>query len=208
MSAPKPKASAFSYLSGTFSSCQHEANSHFFRLYSTFGLMHQNFVTLGGVCVCFSKSVRKGHFRNVWVSGGGGVGGHSFVHGAVNGRTHRAQARLQGSLIIPTPIRCHLCPFPQGPGLHWGTHPPACDWEHTSFGTPLGHSAGTNEATTAPTPENAPCWHEITRPREICLPSIPSYADDCTELCWAFGDALLTPCTDQHGRPVWTVALP
>ena len=33
---------------------------------------------------------------------------------------------------------------------------------------PLGHSAGTNEATTAPTPENAACWHEITRPREIC----------------------------------------
>ena len=33
---------------------------------------------------------------------------------------------------------------------------------------PLGHSAGTNEATTAPTPANALCWHEITRPREIC----------------------------------------
>ena len=57
------------YLSGTFSSCQHGANSHFFRLYSTFGQMHQNVVTLGGVCVCFSKSVRKGHFRNVWVGG-------------------------------------------------------------------------------------------------------------------------------------------
>ena len=25
----------------------------------------------GGVCVCFSKSMRKGHFRNVWVGGGG-----------------------------------------------------------------------------------------------------------------------------------------
>ena len=24
----------------------------------------------------------------------------------------------------------------------------------------LGHSAGTNEATKTPTPENAPCWHE------------------------------------------------
>ena len=82
----------------------------------------------GGVCVCFSKSVRKGRFRNVWV--GGGVGGHSFAHRAVNGTTHRAQAMHQRSLIIPNPICC--CPFPQGPGLHWGTHPPTSDWEHTS----------------------------------------------------------------------------
>ena len=34
---------------------------------------------------------------------------------------------------------------------------------------PLGHSAGTNEARKAPTPENAPCWHEIRCPREIFL---------------------------------------
>ena len=27
----------------------------------------------------------------------------------------------------------------------------------------LGHSAGVNEATTAPTPENAPCWHKTQR---------------------------------------------
>ena len=60
------------YLFGTFSSCQHGANSHFPRFFSTFSPMHQNVVTLGGVCVCFSKSVRKGHFRNVWVGGGGG----------------------------------------------------------------------------------------------------------------------------------------
>ena len=33
---------------------------------------------------------------------------------------------------------------------------------------PLGHSAGTNEATMAPTPENAPCWQVPVRPREIC----------------------------------------
>ena len=32
---------------------------------------------------------------------------------------------------------------------------------------PSGHSAGTNDATMAPTPENAPCWHEIGRPQEI-----------------------------------------
>ena len=55
--------------------------------------------------------------------GWGGVGGHSFAHRAVQGRTHRAQAMVQGSLIIPNPIRRHRCPFPQGPGLHWGTHP-------------------------------------------------------------------------------------
>ena len=59
---------------------------------------------------------------------GGGVGGHSFAHRAVQGRTHRAQAIVQGSLIIPNPTRCHRCPFQQGPGLHWGTHPRA--WEH------------------------------------------------------------------------------
>ena len=34
---------------------------------------------------------------------------------------------------------------------------------------PTGHSAGTNETTKAPTPENAPCWHETVRPREICV---------------------------------------
>ena len=33
------------YLSGTFIPCQHGAFSHFFRLFSTFGLMHQNVVT-------------------------------------------------------------------------------------------------------------------------------------------------------------------
>ena len=58
------------YLSGTSGSCQHGAFSHFFRLFSTFGVMHQNVVTLGGVCVCFSKSVGKRRFRNVWVGGG------------------------------------------------------------------------------------------------------------------------------------------
>ena len=30
------------FLSGTFGLCQHGANSHFFRFFSTFGLMHQN----------------------------------------------------------------------------------------------------------------------------------------------------------------------
>ena len=74
--------------------------------------MHQNVVTLGGVCVSFLKSVRKGRFRNVWV--GGGVGGHSFAHRAVNGRTHRAQAMPQGSLIIPNPFIVIVAPFHKG----------------------------------------------------------------------------------------------
>ena len=34
---------------------------------------------------------------------------------------------------------------------------------------PPGHSAGTNEATMAPTPENPPCWQDPHRPREIWL---------------------------------------
>ena len=37
-----------------------------------------------------------------------------------------------------------------------------------------GHSAGTNEATMATTPENAPHWHETGRPREICEPNPPT----------------------------------
>ena len=61
----------FAFLSGTSRRCQHGANSHFGRVFSTFGLMHQNVVTSrGGGGVCFLKSVRKGRFRNVWVWGG------------------------------------------------------------------------------------------------------------------------------------------
>ena len=67
------------YLSGTFRRCQHGAFSHFFRLFSTFGLMPQNVVTRGGGRgVCFSKSVRKRRFRSVWV--GGGIGDHIFEY--------------------------------------------------------------------------------------------------------------------------------
>ena len=39
--------------------------------------------------------------------------------------------------------------------------------EYTHIPPPLAHSAGANEATKAPTPENAPRWHEIRCPREI-----------------------------------------
>ena len=43
------------------------ANTEQIRNFSGFShvLVHR-----GGVCVCFSKSVRKGRFRNVWVGGG------------------------------------------------------------------------------------------------------------------------------------------
>ena len=44
----------YAYLSGTSVLCQHGAFSHFFRLFSTFGVMHQNVVTLGGgMCMLF-----------------------------------------------------------------------------------------------------------------------------------------------------------
>ena len=39
-------------------------------------------------------------------------------------------AMLEGPLIIMIPNRPHCCPLPQGQGLHWGTHPPACELEH------------------------------------------------------------------------------
>ena len=45
----------------------------------------------------------------------------------------------------------------------------SCTRHHPGVQGSLGHSVGTNEATMAPTPENAPCWQEITRPREICI---------------------------------------
>ena len=41
----------------------------FFQVLSSFRLMHQSVVPLGGVYVCFPKSVTKGHFSNVWVGG-------------------------------------------------------------------------------------------------------------------------------------------
>ena len=48
---------------------------HFLRVFRTFGLLRQNFVPLGGVCVYFLKSVRKGHFAGRAGGGGGGGGG-------------------------------------------------------------------------------------------------------------------------------------
>ena len=88
---------AVEYLSGTFISCQHGANSHFFRFFSTFGLMHQNVITCGGggggyVYIPF-EICEKRPFQKC-MGWGGGVGGHSFAHRAVNGRTHRAHAML------------------------------------------------------------------------------------------------------------------
>ena len=78
----------------------------------------------GGMCMLF-EICEKMPFQKC-MGWGGGVGGHSFAHRAVNERTHRAQAMLQGSLIIPNPIRCHRCPFPQ---------------VSTRAGTLLGHTS-------------------------------------------------------------------
>ena len=72
------------HLSGTSGSCQHGAFSHFFRLFSTFGLMHQNVVTLGGgMCMLF-EICKKTPFQKCM--GWGGIGGHIFEY---RGRTFR-----------------------------------------------------------------------------------------------------------------------
>ena len=67
------------YLSGTSVPCQHGAFSHFFRLFSTFGLMHQNVVTLGGYVYAFRNPFQK-------CMGWGGIGDHIFEY---RGRTFR-----------------------------------------------------------------------------------------------------------------------
>ena len=43
--------------------------------------------------------------------------------------------------------------------------------EYTPHTPPFGTLSRHKWGTTAPTPENAPSWHEITRPREICDPA-------------------------------------
>ena len=66
------------YLSGTSVPCQHGAFSHFFRLFSTFGLMHQNVVTLGGgLCMLF-EICEKTPFQKCM--GWGGIGDHIFEY--------------------------------------------------------------------------------------------------------------------------------
>ena len=49
-------SSCVAYLSGTFRTCQHGANLHFFRVLSIFGPMHQIFIPKGRVCVYFLKA--------------------------------------------------------------------------------------------------------------------------------------------------------
>ena len=66
-----------------------------------------SFVTLGGGGMCMLFEICEKRPFQKGMGWGGGVGGHSFAHRAVNGRTHRAQAMLQGSLIILNPTRCH-----------------------------------------------------------------------------------------------------
>ena len=67
------------YLSGTFRRCQHGAFSHFFRLFSTFGLMPQSVVTLGGGGMCMLFEIcEKTPFQNCM--GWGGIGDHIFEY--------------------------------------------------------------------------------------------------------------------------------
>ena len=113
MSSSKHPESVSPYLSGTFRTHQRSGFWHFLRVFRTFGLLRQNFVPLGGVCVYFLKSVRKGHFKKVWV-GGGGVGGHIFEQTELQiGRcTERSNARgtidyseSESSSLVPPSTR-------------------------------------------------------------------------------------------------------
>ena len=46
----------------------------------------------------------------------------------------QVKAMLEGPLIILNRLNRHCCPpLPQGQGPHWGTHPPACEFEHFFF---------------------------------------------------------------------------
>ena len=60
--------------------------------------------------------------------------------------------------MVPDPLLTNTSPKSPLQGLS----------EFTPQTPPLGHSAGTNEATITAIPENAPCWHVPDRPREIC----------------------------------------
>ena len=64
--------SCATYLLGTFIRCQHRANSHFFRVFSTFGLMDQNVVPGGGGYVYAFQNLEKRLFQKCMGLGGGG----------------------------------------------------------------------------------------------------------------------------------------
>ena len=90
------KTRAFiSYLSGTFIPCQ---NLHFFTLFSTFGLMHQNVVPLGGrgggMCMLF-EIYEKRPFPKC-MGWGGGVGDHIFEY---RSRIFR-RFRVHGAFVL------------------------------------------------------------------------------------------------------------
>ena len=103
------------YLSGTFVLCQHGANSHFFRFFSTFGLMHQNVVPLGGgMCILF-EICEKRPFQKCM--GWGGIGDYIFE---CRGRTFR-RFRVFGPQPAPLTRAGHqLTGFPLGAPTYCG----------------------------------------------------------------------------------------
>ena len=67
------ESNTLTYLSGTFSLCQHGANSHFSRLFSTFSPMHQKVVTFGGrMCMLFEICEKRPFQKCMGLGGGGG----------------------------------------------------------------------------------------------------------------------------------------
>ena len=125
--------------------------------------MRQNIVPLGGICAYFLESVRNGRFRNVWVKRGGGVRNHIFAESEAEvGRCYDFQ---QSAHTACTGIALSKG-FPNIP------HIPL----------PPEHSAGTNEGTMAPTPENPPSWRNSGCPREICMHTYIHYPHWETQL--------------------------
>ena len=97
---------ALTLLSGTFRTCQLSGFWHFSAISTTFASMCKHVVTRGGgggLCVYFFKSARKGHFRNVWVGGGGG--GHIFQRSTTHWTVHTNMALHCSSIF--TLNHCH-----------------------------------------------------------------------------------------------------
>ena len=82
------------------------------------------------VCVYFLKSVRKGHFRNVWVLGGG-----TFLSIQAAKPARKRALNVSHSLVLNR--RLHRL-FQAGLGPHLGRHHHAYCWEHifSAFANP------------------------------------------------------------------------
>ena len=115
------------YLSGTFITCQHGANSHLFRVFSFFCPMHQNFVRrVGGMCLLF-EICEKRAFRKC-------MGWRVVTF--LSTRSARKHALNISHLLIPN-RRLHRL-FQAGLGPHLGRRHHASCWEHifSAFANP------------------------------------------------------------------------